>query len=176
MRSFGLAVVIILLAVEPTMAADIASPPPPPPPAPAPPPIASPYSWSRLYGGVRLGGAWDDSEWRLFSQSGSGFLYGGQLGFNYQISQFVLGAEGDLSGSTLTADGICAANVGTNCQTQMNYLASVRARAGMAFDRLLVYGDGGVAFGGFKFAQTEGLLQSWDATTHIGWTAGTGVE
>jgi outer membrane immunogenic protein len=53
----------------------------------------------------------------LFSQTGSGFLYGGQIGFNYQIDQFVLGAEGDVSGSTLKADGICAAVAGTNCRT-----------------------------------------------------------
>jgi outer membrane immunogenic protein len=174
MRSFGLAVAIVLLVAQSTLAADIASPPPPL--ASAPPPVTPSYSWSGLYSGVQLGGAWDDSSWRLFNQSGSGFLYGGQLGFNYQIGQFVLGGEGDLSGSTLKADSICAAVAGTNCQTQMNYLASVRARAGVAFDRLLLYADGGVAFGGFKFAQTAGLHQNWDDTTHVGWTAGTGVE
>jgi outer membrane immunogenic protein len=58
----------------------------------------------------------------------------------------------------------------------MNDLASVRTRAGVAFDRLMIYGDGGVAFGGFEFSQTEGGKQSWADTVHTGWTAGTGVE
>jgi outer membrane immunogenic protein len=110
-----------------------------------------------------------------FSQTGSGFLYGGQFGFNYQIDQFVFGAEGDVSGSTLKADSTCAAVAGTNCETRMDYLAS-RARAGVAFDRVMPYMDGGVAFGGFRFAQTAGLNQSWDNTVHIGWTVGVGIE
>jgi outer membrane immunogenic protein len=107
----------------------------------------------------------------LFSQTGSGFLYGGQIGFNYQIDQFVLGAEGDVSGSTLKADGICAAVAGTNCRTTMDYLASLRARVGMPIGQLMPYLDGGVAFGGFRFAQTAGLNQSWANTVHVGWTS-----
>jgi opacity protein-like surface antigen len=35
---------------------------------------------------------------------------------------------------------------------------------------------GGVAFGGFRFAQTAGLNQSWANTVHVGWTIGAGVE
>jgi len=94
---------IILSAAEPTLAADIPSP------ATAPlPPIAPSFSWGGIYGGVQLGGAMDESTWRLFSQSGWGFLYGGQVGFNYQLGQFVLGGEGDLGGSTLKADSFCA--------------------------------------------------------------------
>ena len=104
------------------------------------------------------------------------FSMGGQLGVNYQIDQFVFGAEGDVSGSTLKADSICAAVPGTNCRTTMDYLASLRARAGVAFDRVMPYVDGGVAFGGFRFAQTAGLNQSWSDMVHIGWTVGAGVE
>ena len=103
------------------------------------------------------------------------FSMGGQLGVNYQIDQFVFGAEGDVSGSTLKADSICAA-VAANCRTTMDYLASLRARAGVAFDRVMPYVDGGVAFGGFRFAQTAGLNQSWSDMVHIGWTVGAGVE
>jgi outer membrane immunogenic protein len=110
------------------------------------------------------------------AKPGSGFLYGGQLGFNYQVDQFVFGAEGDVSGSTLKADSICAAVSGTNCRTTMDYLASLRARAGVAIDRMMAYADGGVAFGGFRFAQTAGLNQNWSDTVHIGWTVGVGVE
>jgi outer membrane immunogenic protein len=153
------------------MAADL-----PPANANSPPVIPPSFSWSGWYGGLQFGGAWKKSNWRLFSQTGSGFLYGGQFGFNYQIDQFVFGAEGDVSGSTLKADSICAAVAGTNCRTSMDYLASLRARAGVPIDRAMPYVDGGVAFGGFRFAQTAGLNQSWDNTVHIGWTVGAGVE
>lgn len=156
---------------QPRLAADIA----PPLPAP-PPPVAPPYSWSGIYGGVQLGGALNESEWRLFSQTGSGFLYGGQVGLNYQFGQFVLGGEGDFSGSILKANSICAAVAGTNCQTELIYLASLRTRAGGAFDQLFIYVVGGVAFGGFQFSQTAGLHQSWSDTVHTGRTAGGGFE
>jgi opacity protein-like surface antigen len=41
---------------------------------------------------------------------------------------------------------------------------------------VMPYVDGGVAFGGFRFAQTAGLNQSWSDMVHIGWTVGAGVE
>lgn len=58
----------------------------------------------------------------------------------------------------------------------MDYLASLRGRVGVAIDRLLAYADGGVAFGGFQFAQTAGVVQSWSNTVHVGWTAAVGIE
>lgn len=139
-------------------------------------PIPASYSWTGWYAGLQLGGAWERSDWRLFSQTGSGLLYGGHIGFNYQFDQFVLGGEGDFTGSTVKADSICAAVAGTNCRTTVDYLASLRAKAGIALDRLMAYADGGVAFGGFRFAQTAGLQQSWANTVHVGWTAGAGLE
>jgi outer membrane immunogenic protein len=171
MRSCAFVVVITSSMISSALAADLS----PPVSSPTPPPILPSYSWTGWYGGLQLGGAWEKSNWRVFSQTGSGFLYGGQLGVNYQIDQIVFGAEGDVSGSTLKADSICAA-VAANCRTTMDYLASLRARAGVAFDRVMPYVDGGVAFGGFRFAQTAGLNQSWSDTVHIGWTVGAGVE
>jgi outer membrane immunogenic protein len=90
-------------------------------------PVGTPYLWTGLYGGLQLGGGWDRSTWRLFSQSGSGAFYGGQLGYNYQIDRYVLGAEADLAGTTLKADSLCATLAGTNCETKLDYLASCGA-------------------------------------------------
>jgi len=61
-----------------------------------PPPPAMPliYNWTGFYAGGHLGVGWADS-------SGSGFLGGGQVGFNYQINQWVLGVEGDFAGTTI---------------------------------------------------------------------------
>jgi outer membrane immunogenic protein len=165
-RVCAAATFLTFFVVAPVLAADLSSPPP----------VTQAYSWAGLYAGLQLGGAWNDTTWRLFSQRGSGFLYGGQLGYNFQFDQLVLGAEGDLSGSTLKVDSQCTAVVGSNCETKLDYLGSLRGRAGVAVDRFMFYADGGVAFAGYRFAQTALLLQSWSNKVHVGWTAGAGVE
>jgi outer membrane immunogenic protein len=110
----------------------------------------------------------------------SGFLVGGTLGFNYQVDEFVLGAETDLDWTGITgsiANGCNAAGVGGPavlgpCQTANNWLGTTRARLGYAADRVLFYGTGGVAYGDVK-ATAFGVTTS---STQIGWTAGAGVE
>ena len=75
----------------------------------------------------------------------SGFLLGGTLGANYQIGSFVIGLRATATGTTLTAPHTVRAGVG--CTTQGEWLATVRGRAGFAWDRVLFYGTGGAAFG-----------------------------
>ena len=59
------------------------------------------------------------------------------------------------------------------CTTQSDWLATVRGRAGYAWDRVLFYGTGGAAFGDLQAA--AGVLP-FNSTTQVGWTAGAGVE
>ncbi len=61
------------------------------------------------------------------------FIGGVQIGRNWQFGNRVLGLEGDVS----FADGL-------------DYLGSMRLRAGYARDNLLLYVTGGVAFAGFE--------------------------
>src|SRR5215471_9098997 len=79
------------------------------PPVYAPPPIyvAPPFSWTGFYLGANIGGAWGrrsvtDSLFGLSlsnSVNNNGaFIGGGQLGYNYQCGNFVLGIEGDFDG------------------------------------------------------------------------------
>lgn len=152
---------------------------------PAPAPAYAPYSWTGFYIGGQLGGAWNDSSWSTapgtppfasFGTPGSGFLYGGQVGYNYQIGQFVLGAEGDVAGLDLSGDNQCSTTLGTTCRTKQDWLGSIRARAGFAIDRLLLYADGGVAFTDYHFAETSPLVQSWGGGSRTGWTLGLGAE
>lgn len=92
-----------------------------------------------------------------------GFTGGGQLGYNYQLSSgFVAGLEGDVEyvglrrkrkldnsfsfappGADLTSTGAESYAV----RSSTDVLSTVRGRLGYAFDRILVYGTGGVAFG-----------------------------
>jgi outer membrane immunogenic protein len=85
-----------------------------------------------------------------------GIIAGGQVGYNWQFDSLVFGLEGDVSftdwgtSSTLFNEplddfGFAADAIGT-ARTDIDMLASIRGRLGMAFDTVLVYGTGGVAW------------------------------
>jgi len=72
------------------------------------PPIAS---WTGFYIGGNVGGAWSDVEWSnisltgdRFNEGASGFIAGGQIGYNQQFGNIVLGVEATLSGADLSRD------------------------------------------------------------------------
>ena len=77
----------------------------------APAPV---YSWTGFYVGAEFGGQWGNNSTSLVnnytgntllttgSYNTSGVV-GGIVGYNYQINQFVLGVEGDMTGSTTRA-------------------------------------------------------------------------
>lgn len=59
----------------------------------------------------------------------------------------------------------------------MNVFGTVRGRAGVAFDRFLVYGTGGFAYANIDTKVSfPGIANASDTNTHLGWTAGGGVE
>jgi outer membrane immunogenic protein len=123
-----------------------------------------------------------------FSRSDSdGFLAGVHAGYNLQFGNFVVGIEGDVEGVFGDDDdddvfgGVIVRDINGNPVTyafgpnQLDWQASIRARAGIAFDRLLVYGTGGFAFGGVSGGYYSGLFDNNDDTI-TGWTLGAGLE
>ena len=92
-----------------------AAPAPPPPPPP-------PFSWMGFYIGGNLGAAWgtrhvNDTFTGLdFSRSSDGvFIGGGQIGYNWQMNNFVLGIEWDFDGagsSNRVGNGILIGGLG----------------------------------------------------------------
>jgi outer membrane immunogenic protein len=111
------------------------------------------------------------------------FLVGGQAGVNWQINNFVLGIEGDgdvAIGGNNNFPGFL------NPRTNTGFFATVRGRGGIAFDRLLVYGTGGVAFGarrdfgntfiGTTFGRPAFFTTDSVSNTAVGYTVGAGVE
>ena len=148
----------------------------------APPPVyVAPFSWTGFYVGINGGYGFGSSEW---SNTGSdtfevnGGLVGATLGYNIQTGNWVWGIEGDIDASWIKGSdsnpaggGVCGGTAG--CETNVPWFATVRGRVGYAWDRLLPYVTGGIAFGGIKVTPNGGTEVS---DTNFGWTAGVGVE
>jgi outer membrane immunogenic protein len=115
-------------------------------------------------------------------------------GYNAQFGMWVLGLEGDATSfrlrSSVTSSGNPFinfpgfANFSTNIST--DWVATVRPRIGYAFDKVLVYATGGVAFGRVAISQSHsdfapvgiGVAHEASSVSSVktGWTAGGGVE
>ena len=153
---------------------------------PTVPPVAyvSPvYNWSGFYVGGHLGGGFADSSWSdPFTGANNtfnklGFLGGGQVGANLQFNALVLGVEGDFSWTGLGLKGSGTGSIGNTIATTTNWTSTVTGRVGAAFDRLLVYGKGGVAFAQDNSSLTDlGGNNSSTTFMRTGWTAGAGLE
>jgi outer membrane immunogenic protein len=108
----------------------------------------------------------------------TGLIGGIQAGYNYQISQLLLGIEADIALGNGEAS-VSGFSFGTGTYTsRLSRLGTVRGRVGLAFDRFLVYGTGGGAFASIKNEFTE---PAFPFTAHpknnlTGWTAGGGFE
>ena len=115
-----------------------------------------------------------------------GFTGGGQIGYNYQIGNFVLGVEADAAYTDLdrTVGVVGSTGALTVHRSSMDFLGAVRGRVGLAFDRVLVYGTGGFAYGnvqntGLYYAPAgSGVLQFAGRSDRMetGFAAGGGVE
>ena len=126
------------------------------------------------------------------SRSATGVIGGLQAGYNWQMNQFVLGFEADLnainhraSGLARNPAGVLLATGDTVGATRATYLATARARLGVAaFDRGLFYVTGGAAFTNLRNSVTDTCTvapcsvntTSGTRSTNVGWTLGAGLE
>ncbi|MCU0884663.1 MAG: porin family protein [Beijerinckiaceae bacterium] len=124
------------------------------------------FTWTGFYAGLNGGygfGSFTGTASPLLRDP-SGFVGGGQLGYNYQINQFVVGLEGDLQYSDMKSTSFV--------NGRLDYFGTIRARGGVAFDRAFIYATAGYAFGKAT-AKTAGLS---DSNIHNGYAVGAGVE
>jgi outer membrane immunogenic protein len=152
------------------------------PPAVAPVAYAPPvYNWTGFYIGGNIGGGFADSRWsdpfggshNTFSDDG--FIGGGQVGYNAQFNWLVLGVEGDFDWTNLKGSG--TDSIGDSINTKTEWTSTATGRIGAAFDRLLVYGKGGVAFAQDRSTLNDVFGGSASTSqTRTGWTAGAGLE
>jgi len=139
-------------------------------------PVAAAFSWSGLYAGLHAGygfGDVDVNENGSLVATGSidGFVGGALAGYNYQINQFVLGAEIDGGFAAIDGNG---AKIDTY-HYDVNWTANARLRAGVAFDRALLFIAGGLAFADIDLSE-GGIGGFSSGGIYTGWTIGAGVD
>jgi outer membrane immunogenic protein len=176
------------------------------------PAMAEPiYNWTGFYVGLNAGVLSAESNFNVLAnglpplnllderrfiserQRKTGWLAGGQIGYNYQtgISVFGIEADGQWTSNKFTADSLFNdpffhGKGRSQYQANMDWLVTVRGRAGVAATpSLLVYVTGGVAIAGvnIKYINSNGafapspLVNTVSTTdTRVGWTAGFGAE
>lgn len=141
----------------------------------------SAFQWSGFYAGVNGGYGFGTASREavvggvVTENNTGGWALGAQAGYNVDMGGFVLGGEGDLQWSSINysqdlgAAGTLRANV--------DGFGTLRARAGVAFDRVMPYVTGGVAFGNSTVSRTSPAnIVTSETNTHLGWTIGAGLE
>ena len=112
------------------------------------------YNWTGFYIGGNLGGAWTNgtltdnfSGVSLGGGNKSGFIGGGQIGYNWQVSpQFVLGVEWMFDGTSLSGSGGTGVTVLGDTLTgsaKTDWVSTLAARFGYAANNWLFYGKVG---------------------------------
>ncbi len=162
--------------------------------APPPPPVVVPlFTWTGFYLGGNLGAAWGqrsvtDLFGNTFTRTSDGrFIGGGQLGYNWQTGNFVLGVEGDIDGIASNNNRSAAVVVGgagpfVVTSNSTNWVATIAARFGWAADHWLFYGKAGGGWvgnnSGFTVTNvTTGASFGGGGGNSVGgWLLGGGVE
>lgn len=143
-------------------------------------PVGGPSTIFNVATGARPGSTRLDPE---------GFTGGGQIGYNLQFGSVVIGLEADAAYTDLAQTRGFVGTTGAVSQfrSDLGFLGTVRGRLGYAFDRIMVYGTGGLAYGDLQQSATffatpaaggTGVVQFLGGRSSIetGWTAGGGVE
>ena len=168
--------------------------------AKAPAPIAQSQvqNWTGFYAGVHAGYSWlnSNSAYDINSPGGyypsdmsqfdinlkpSGFIGGGQIGFNYQLdNNVVVGVEGKVSYLDLKdtkADELSQYFNPSSTDTissKINSEGMIAAKLGYAFGSTLPYITGGYAWAKSDYSDTQGPHSI--SKTLQGWAVGAGIE
>jgi outer membrane immunogenic protein len=152
----------------------------------SPPPPVEYFSWTGCYIGGHVGGAWGHKSFdntvvfervlgTVTDRDGvdfSGWLGGGQGGCQWQLTNVVLGIEGDGSWTNLQS----TANdpvIFRNFSAKIDAIYDVTGRLGWAWDRWLIYAKGG---GAWAEIAVSNPFSSNNNLTRDGWVIGGGIE
>lgn len=154
----------------------------------AAPPVVAPiplYNWTGFYIGANIGGAWDrttitDNLFDVaFSDTRSGFIGGGQIGYNWQLSPvWVVGVEWMFDGTDIRTDDVVVVFPNTIITSaKVDWIQTLAARFGWASNNWLFYGKAGGGWVRDSATLTlNGLISASASDTTGGWLVGLGVE
>jgi outer membrane immunogenic protein len=178
------------LGISPALAADL--------PArtytKAPTFVAAVYDWSGFYVGLNGGGASSRECLTLTSEAGSpvppisegchnatGGLVGGQIGFRWQMSNWVFGVEGQGDWANLkgSSSSLAAGIIPYTNQTKVDGVGLLTGQVGYALDNVLLYAKGGAAVTDNKYGSfftAAGVQFNAASDTRWGGAVGAGVD
>jgi len=185
----GAAAIAFLLGT-PALAADMA--------VKAPPPVAPVpyYDWSGFYIGANFGWVRQDETWTYTNPvpatpptssahdiNADNGIFGGHVGLQYQFNHVVVGAEGAISHPTNDKYGVsglqCVSVAGSLCEARSSTLWTAGGRLGWAWDRWLLFANGGWARLEIDSQEVTAPPTPFDFTTthrQNGYYIGGGVE
>jgi outer membrane immunogenic protein len=187
MKKLLLAVALGLLA-SPAAAADL--------PAYKALPSAPAFSWTGLYLGIHGGAGFGTKSFDyrdvtpaapfLWQSSFpvNGGLVGGQIGFNWQVNNWLLGIEAEGSWADLEGHSLCNTTIFfLNCASKTDALATATARLGFVMDRGLIFFKGGYAAAhdqlSISSVSLPPIVSNFNSSLtdwRSGWTLGMGLE
>jgi outer membrane immunogenic protein len=155
-------------------------------PPPSPPDDEPPVDWSGFSFGFNAGTAIGAAEFAdPIPLHGAAFQGGPKLGYNWRLTpNIIAGFEADAEYRSEIGGG--SNGLGWASNSRGGYLGTFRARIGYAFDRWLVFGTGGLAYGHIiapkSFSGFNVITAGYTAGTSQnnpflpGWAAGGGVQ
>jgi outer membrane immunogenic protein len=187
MKKFWLAAVglIALGTAAPALAADLAARPY----VKAPPMVAPVYDWTGFYIGAN--GGWGQAHgcWDLVPLVGavisdgcrnaSGGVAGGQLGYRWQMGQWVFGLEGQGDWADLKASRVSFFNPLVSETVKVDAFGLFTGQVGYAWNASLLYFKGGAAVTSNRFdvfTTLNGVGLASTTSTRWGGTVGVGYE
>lgn len=187
MRKVLFATVVTLGMAAPALAADLVARPYVNAPSPAMAPI---YDWGGFYIGVNGGGGsahtcWDyvNPETGVLSDEGchnaTGGTVGGQIGYRWQLTNWVFGIEGQGNWADFTGSNGSLFFLDETNQTKIDAFGLITGQVGYAWNNLLLYAKGGAAVVGDtyeNFKTATGLPVTDGTETRWGATVGAGLE
>jgi outer membrane immunogenic protein len=147
------------------------------------------YDWSGFYIGAFGGGGFGNHNLNnatgpagnanfTLNYSSQGPFAGGELGYNVQSGSFVGGVEADFAWFDINGnDNFDNLTLSSNNATSLRSGGTLRARGGIAVDRIMLYFTGGWAYGELRHTNTDPVLGVDQFTSpRSGLTAGAGIS
>jgi outer membrane immunogenic protein len=158
------------------------------------------YNWHGAFAGVQVGASSYRSTTAIAdvldisgSREDNSFNIGGVVGYDWQNCNTVFGLEADLAwanvdrdwGINLGALGIPGVGQIFSAKSSMDFYGALKLRTGFAFDKMLLYVTGGIAFANIEHSGANnaiggfipaGIVGFKTNDTRWGWVVGAGTE